>query len=140
MPKHVLVTKNGGKGRKQMFDLILGGYTIPKDTNVIINHWALHHDPKKWENVNKFKPERYLDENGKMGPKPESWLPFSAGRRVCLGEMVAKPELLLIFACLMQRFQWSLPKGQTADLSPSGNMFALEPKPHNLVVVARNPN
>ena len=67
-------------------------------TDVIINHWALHNDPNKWRDVDKFMPERYLNEEGKMGPKPESWLPFSAGRRVCLGESVAKPELHLLFA------------------------------------------
>ena len=115
-----------------------GGYNLPKGTNVLINHWALHHDPNKWENVSEFRPERYL-ENGKLGPKPESWLPFSAGRRVCLGEIVAKPELLFIFACLMQRFRWSMPNGEKADLSPTGNMFKIEPKDHKLVIIDRKP-
>ena len=86
-----------------------------------------------------FKPERYLDEDGKLGPKPENWLPFSAGRRVCLGEMVAKPELHLIFACLMQRFNWSLEKGKKVDLSPDGSWFILEPKPHQMVITDRKP-
>lgn len=119
-------------------DTSVGGYTIPKNTNVVINHWALHHDPKKWDNVTEFRSERYL-ENGKLGPKPESWLPFSAGRRVCLGEMVAKPELLFIFASLMQRFRWNMPEGQKIDLSPAGNMFQLEPNAHKFVVVDRKP-
>lgn len=124
---------------KTVRDTSVGGYRIPKDTNVIINHWALHNDSNKWDNVKEFRPERYLDRNGKMGPKPESWLPFSAGRRVCLGEMVAKPELHLIFACLMQKLQWKVPNGLKADLSPTGNMFALLPKPQNLVIVERKP-
>ena len=103
----------------------------------MINHWALHHDPKAWDNVNEFRPERFLDSNGKLGPKPESWLPFSAGRRVCLGESVAKPELHLIFAALMQNFTWQLPDGVTADLSPDGNSFALVPKLHKLIIKNR---
>ena len=116
---------------------IPGPYDIPKDTVILVNYWALHHDPTKWKRVNDFIPERYLDENGKLGPKPENWLPFSAGRRVCLGETVAKPELHLIFACLIQRFTWELPSGVQADLSPDGTWFSLLPKPHKLIVTER---
>ena len=118
---------------------VSAGYDIPKNTNVFINHWGLHHDPRKWEKSDDFIPERYLDKDGKLGPKPENWLPFSAGRRVCLGEMVAKPELHLIFACLMQRFSWRLPDGEKADFTPDGNMFFLYPKPHTLIVEDRKP-
>lgn len=124
---------------KTVRDTSVGGYTIPKDTNVIINHWALHHDPRKWDKVTEFIPERYLDKDGKLGPKPENWLPFSAGRRVCLGEMVAKPELHLIFASLMQRFSWSFPKGKKADITPTGNMFILIPKPCEMIMKERTP-
>ena len=116
-----------------------GGYDIPKNTAVIINHWALHNDPRKWENHDQFIPERYLDRDGKLGPKPDNWLPFSAGRRVCLGEMVAKPELHLIFASLMQRFRWRLPDGEKGDVTAAGNMFALFPKPHLLIADDRKP-
>ena len=90
--------------------------------------------------MTEFIPERYLDKDGKLGPKPESWLPFSAGRRVCLGEMVAKPELHLIFASLMQKFNWSFPNGQKADIKPTGNMFVATPKPHRLVIKERTPD
>ena len=118
-------------------DTTVGGYDVPKGTMVLINLWALHHDPKAWDNVEEFIPERFLDENGKLGPKPESWLPFSAGTRVCLGETVAKPELLLLFAALMQRFIWKIPEGGKVDLTPDGNMFSIYPKPHELLVEER---
>ena len=117
--------------------LSLGPYDVPKNTMVMVNYWGLHHDPRKWERVNEFIPERFLDENGKLGPKPENWLPFSAGRRVCLGETVAKPELHLIFAYLMQQFTWRLPDGEKADLSPTGNWFSLIPKQHKFVIKER---
>ena len=104
---------------------------------VVVNYWALHHDPTKWERVEDFIPERYLDETGKLGPKPENWLPFSAGRRVCLGETVAKPELHLIFAYLLQQFTWQLPEGVKPDLSPMGSWFSLNSKPHKFIVKER---
>ena len=106
---------------------------------VMVNHWALHNDPTKWENVNDFIPERFLDSDGKLGPKPENWLPFSAGRRVCLGESVAKPELHLVFAALMQKFTWRLPDGVEADLEEIGNTFGLIPKQHKMIIEPRKP-
>lgn len=119
-------------------DTSIDGYDVPKDTMIMVNLWALHHEPEKWEDVNAFKPERMLDKDGKLGPKPDNWLPFSAGRRVCLGEPVAKPEFHLIFACLMQRFNWQLPYGVQANLTPDRNIFGIVPKPHKLIIEERN--
>uniref|UniRef100_A0A8W8IQX5 Steroid 17-alpha-hydroxylase/17,20 lyase n=1 Tax=Magallana gigas TaxID=29159 RepID=A0A8W8IQX5_MAGGI len=98
-------------------DSQIGGYDVPKGTTVLIYFWALHHDPKQWKDPEQFDPHRFLDENGKMKfIKPESWLPFSAGRRVCLGETFAKPEILLMCANLLQRFEISLPEGVKPNL------------------------
>ncbi|KAK3581603.1 hypothetical protein CHS0354_017462 [Potamilus streckersoni] len=116
----------------------IGDYEIPKGTMVLINFWALHHDPHQWDEVEKFKPERFLSEGNKLGPKPESWLPFSAGRRVCLGETVAKPELYLIFAGLMQRFTVKFPDGVIPDLTPKGGMIVLYPPDHKLIFEDRS--
>ena len=89
-----------------------GGYELPKDTWVMVNLWALHHDPKEWNDPEMFKPERFLDEDGKMAPKPNSYLPFSSGRRVCVGEALAKSELLLSLSLLCQRFRFEVPPGE----------------------------
>ena len=113
------------------------GYQIPKGTQVAVNHWALHNDPDAWEEPERFIPERYLDESGKLGPKPTNWLPFSAGKRVCLGEFVAKPELHLIFASLMQRFSWRTVSGTIPDITPDGNLFEHYPKDCKLVISKR---
>ena len=116
---------------------IVGGYDIPQGTTVMINHWALHHDPKYWPDVNKFDPTRYLDQNGKLGSKPESWLPFSAGRRVCLGETVAKPELHLIFASIMQRFRFSLPEGVGPEVEIAGGAGSVKPASFKVIAKER---
>ncbi|KAL4220212.1 cytochrome P450 2 subfamily U member 1 [Mactra antiquata] len=118
-------------------DTEIVGHKIPKGTVVGINHYALHHDPDAWEDVDRFIPERYLDENGKLGPKPKNWLPFSAGKRVCLGEFVAKPELHLIFAQLMQRYKWKMVSGKCADLTPAGSCFSRLASPYKVIVEKR---
>lgn len=133
-----LVTIAPTATHKAMCDTTITGYDVPKDTMVIINIWALHHDAAAWERVENFLPERFLDADGKLGPKPKSWLPFSAGKRVCLGETVAKPELLLTFAALMQRFTWRVSEGVTIDLSPIGSSFILTPKMYDFIVEKRN--
>ena len=119
--------------------LITGGYDIPKGTTVLINHWALHHDPKYWKDPEMFDPYRFLDESGKMKPaKPDSWLPFSAGRRVCLGESVAKPEMLLMCVNLLQRFEIRLPEGVKANPEYKMVGFGVEnPSDYKVVVKER---
>ncbi|XP_065926328.1 steroid 17-alpha-hydroxylase/17,20 lyase isoform X2 [Magallana gigas] len=117
-------------------DSQVGGYDVPKGTTVLINYWALHHDPKQWKDPEQFDPHRFLDENGKMKPtKPDSWLPFSVGRRVCLGESLAKSDILLICANLLQRFEISLPEGVKPNLECHMKGFGMEMPPDYKIVV-----
>ncbi|CAG2252187.1 unnamed protein product [Mytilus edulis] len=78
-----------------------------------------------------------LNEEGKLSMKPESWLPFSAGRRVCLGESVAKPELHLMFASIMQRFKISLPEGTSPEILIGGGGAVTQPAPFKIIVKER---
>ncbi|XP_041377607.1 cytochrome P450 1A5-like [Gigantopelta aegis] len=119
-------------------DTKIGDYDIPQGTMVLLNLWMMHHDPDKWTDVEDFKPERFLDETGAMAPKPDSWLPFSAGRRVCLGESVAKPELVLLLAGYMRQFKISLPDGVKPDFEAIGGGFVRTPKPFKVVFEERD--
>ncbi|KAK7489998.1 hypothetical protein BaRGS_00018698 [Batillaria attramentaria] len=116
----------------------VGGYNIPKETTVVVNFWALHNDLDQWDHPELFRPQRFLDSQGRLAPKPNSWLPFSAGRRVCLrGEAVAKPELLLVLACIVKRFRVSLEPGAVFDPTPQNKMVNGVPKPYKIVVTDR---
>ncbi|XP_033748665.1 steroid 17-alpha-hydroxylase/17,20 lyase-like [Pecten maximus] len=97
------------------------GYDIPQGTTVAINHWALHNDPRHWKQPQIFNPERFLTSEGKLAPPPESFLPFSVGKRMCLGESAAKQELMLIIPIILQEFNIKLPPGVTADYSPEAS-------------------
>jgi cytochrome P450 family 2 subfamily U polypeptide 1 len=60
-------------------DTQLGGYNIPKGTMVVPNIFSVHMDPNLWPEPHKFKPERFLDAQGKVF-KRETFIPFSLGR------------------------------------------------------------
>ncbi|XP_077997231.1 cytochrome P450 2B4-like [Glandiceps talaboti] len=79
------------------------GYDIPKDTMIWPNIWSALRDPELWENPEQFNPERFIDSEGKFS-RPDIYIPFGLGPRVCLGEQLAKMELFLVFSCVLQNF------------------------------------
>ncbi|XP_054995792.1 cytochrome P450 2J2-like [Sorex araneus] len=91
-------------------DTTLNGYHIPKGTAVLTNLTALHRDPAKWATPDTFNPEHFL-ENGQF-KKREDFLPFSIGKRACLGEQLARTELFVFFTSLMQKFTFRPPDNE----------------------------
>ncbi|KAK7087425.1 cytochrome P450 1A1-like isoform X1 [Littorina saxatilis] len=124
---------------KTMCDTTVGGYDVPKNTLVLVNLWAAMHDPDKWEQPEEFKPERFLDAEGQLSAKQESWMPFSTGRRSCIGESVVKPELVLILACLLKTLSVSLAPGQEYRVTTRlVSLFMNPPLPYSIAVTPRN--
>lgn len=71
---------------------------------VLPNIWAVHHDPENFDNPSEFKPERFIDEQGKFN-KDSKVIPFSIGPRYCLGEQLARMEIFLFLISIVQRFE-----------------------------------
>ncbi|XP_066275013.1 steroid 17-alpha-hydroxylase/17,20 lyase-like isoform X2 [Branchiostoma lanceolatum] len=121
-------------------DTTLRGYQIPKGTWIMPNLWALHHDPATWGDPDVFRPERFLDENGKPIPKPAALMPFSAGRRACPGEAVAKADTFLLLGGLVHNFRFRIPEGEgPPDLTPDkkGGGAGSLPSPYKVVMTCR---
>ncbi|XP_019206873.1 cytochrome P450 2J6 [Oreochromis niloticus] len=116
-------------------DAIVDKYTIPKGTMVIPVLNSVLNDETMWETPNSFTPQHFLNQDGKFRRR-EAFLPFSAGKRVCLGEQLARMELFLFFTSLLQRFSFSAPAGEQPSLE-----FKLgatrSPKPYRLCAVPR---
>ncbi|KAL5563410.1 hypothetical protein UlMin_033157 [Ulmus minor] len=86
-------------------------YTIPKDTEIIVNFWAIGRDPKYWEDPLVFKPERFLNSSLDFRGNDFEFIPFSSGRRMCPGMPMAMKHIPLIIASLIHSFDWCLPAG-----------------------------
>ncbi|XP_077977650.1 cytochrome P450 2U1-like [Glandiceps talaboti] len=117
-------------------DAQLYGYNIPKDTMVIANLWSVMRDPDLWPNPDKFIPERFLNDDGKV-EKPEHFIPFSTGARMCLGDQTAKMELFLFFSCLMQKFHFTLPDDVSETCLVGKTGITLSPQPFQVCASPR---
>ncbi|RXG72956.1 cytochrome P450 2L1 [Armadillidium vulgare] len=104
-----------------MEDTVLEGYNIPKGTWIIPDVESCHRNPKYWKLPNEFSLENFLDEDGKVIRNKDGYLPFSLGKRVCVGESLAKMELFVFFGAILQNFEISEPVGENASLEPNPN-------------------
>ena len=89
---------------------IIGEYHLPKGTQVVPNIFSIHMNEKYFDNPEEFRPERFIDEDGKA-VRPEYLIPFSIGKRACPGEIFARNELLIVTAYLFKRFTFAAADG-----------------------------
>ena len=128
---------------KATVDIDLNGFPIKKDTNFIVLLTSALNDKDTWGDPDVFRPERFLDKNGKFNPRPNAFfIPFSAGRRACPGEKLALADIFFFVSRFIQRtseFEISLPKGPgTADLSGDLNEAqGWAPHPYKIVLKGR---
>ena len=113
-----------------MQDTNLRGYDVPKGTWLIGNLHVAHHDKQIWDDPQDFRPERFLNSNalelnhcnGSLKlEKNEAFMPFSVGKRACIGEQLARDTMFLIIANVFKAFSVTL-----ADCSKD---VGFDPKP-----------
>nr|GLL49269.1 uncharacterized protein LOC109166492 [Ipomoea trifida] len=117
VPEDNLVPDNFYETKRLLREV--GGYTIPKDTWVYLNMYAIHRDPKLWDNPLQFSPERFLNQTIGFDytGNDHRFLPFGSGRRICAGIPLAEKMLIYILGSLLHSFDWHLPEGEKLDLS-----------------------
>ncbi|KAI0520423.1 hypothetical protein KFK09_007898 [Dendrobium nobile] len=91
----------------------INGYLVPKNTQVLVNVWAIGRDEQVWEKPDCFMPERFMEAGSNIDFRGQHFelIPFGSGRRICPGLPLGVRMVQLMLASLIQSFEWSLPDG-----------------------------
>ncbi|XP_059645065.1 cytochrome P450 78A5-like [Cornus florida] len=92
--------------RLAIHDVHVGDSLIPAGTTAMVNMWAITHDENVWSEPEKFKPERFMDEDVSIMGSDLRLAPFGSGRRVCPGKAMGLATVHLWLAQLLQSFKW----------------------------------
>ncbi|CAH2314055.1 cytochrome P450 2C19-like [Pelobates cultripes] len=126
-----------GVPHKVTRDIEFMDYVIPKDTTVYPLLSSVLQDPKQFKYPHEFNPGHFLDNEGKFF-KNDAFMPFSSGKRICLGEGLARMELFLFFTTILQSFTMSSPVAmEDIDLTPELSGFGNCPRAYQLSLIAR---
>lgn len=93
----------------------VGGMKVKRGTNIVIFPWILHRHRTLWDDPERFDPDRFLPERS-VGRHRFAYMPFGAGPRICIGQMMAVNEIILILATLAQKFRLRLVPGTNVKL------------------------
>jgi len=110
---------------------------IPANSMIFPNLHHVMHDEDYWKDPQIFNPDRFIDNDGKFKPS-ERVIPFSIGKRYCIGQSLAEKEYFLFFVTILQKFDISaepdvpLPSYHDDHLKPVG--LIRSPPPFKVVL------
>lgn len=143
----------------------VAGYGVEKGTVVFINNYELNMSEEYWKEPEKFDPTRFLEKSkvktrrnslcdsgmesdGERPTKTEGekevwsvmkniphFLPFSIGKRTCIGQTLVTTMSFVMFASIMQEFDIGAEHAE--DLRQKPACVALPKDTYNLYLVPR---
>jgi cytochrome P450 len=92
--------------RKLSSEVTAGGFTFPKDVEVVISPFFMGRNPKYFADPLKFDPNRFLE----LKSDPPGFIPFALAPRKCLGVKIAYIIMKIAVIGVLKNFKLSLPK------------------------------
>ncbi|GAA0186108.1 oxygenase [Lithospermum erythrorhizon] len=105
--------------RRATCDANFMDYQIPTNTQVLVNAWAIGRDPDCWDDPTSFKPQRFIGSKVDYKGQNFEYIPFGAGRRMCVGISLGHRMLHFMLGSLLHEFDWELDgsiKGKPIDM------------------------
>lgn len=106
-------------GRDVISDVEIGGFALPKDMNVTLSPYSLHHREDLWPDPARFDPDRFLPEQ-EAARSRFAYLPFGAGPRICIGYQFAFMEGQLVLAAMLRRARYA--RMGAVEIEPSATL------------------
>ena len=104
----------------------------------MFNMYSISQDASLWAKPDEFNPDHFLNESGALAKDRVEWiLPFGAGKRRCIGEQLARMELFIFFATLLQKCSFSSVPGQELSIEPVMS-FGNEAPAYEVIITPRD--
>lgn len=103
--------------RQAVNDTVIGGYQIPKGSNVVVSQFVNHRDPRYFRDPLDFNPDRWTPEMKNALPK-FAYFPFGGGPRSCVGEPFAWMEGVLLLATIARKWRMEHAEGHRVEMFP----------------------
>ncbi|KAI3949386.1 hypothetical protein MKW98_023323 [Papaver atlanticum] len=102
-------------------DVLPNGTVVKQGTKILISYYAMARMEWVWgEDCHELKPERWIDETGKLSPEPlTKFFTFNAGIRNCIGKDMAFTQMKVVVASVMFNFEVGLLEGHVVKPKPS---------------------
>lgn len=91
-------------GREASRDTIVGGWHVPRGTQVLTPQCVVHRDARWFDDPDTFRPERWLGGELERSIPRFAYFPFGGGPRVCIGNHFAMMEAILMVATIAQHW------------------------------------
>jgi cytochrome P450 len=115
----------------------VGNYVIPKGAKVVANLRKFLLDPEVFKDPEVFNPDRFISNNGTIR-KYEQMVPFGIGKRVCMGDSLAKNNLYIFFSMMLQQMVLGIdPDSPRPDPTDTTMPMTHILKPFNVTVTER---
>jgi cytochrome P450 len=124
-----------GVTRIALRDCEIGEYHVPAGASVAICQYAMHRDPRYFDDPLTFDPDRWDGDLAKRLPR-YAYCPFGGGARLCIGKAFGMMEAMLVLATVAQQFRLALVPDHPVTPWPS---LTLRPRHGIQVVLARRP-